>query len=391
MKNIFVFIFLVIANFSFAQKFKNLAPTPPMGWNSWNKFQCDSINENVVKQIADAMVNSGMKDAGYQYVVIDDCWQIARDSAGFIIVDSTKFPSGIKVLADYVHSKGLKFGIYSCAGVRTCAGRPGSRGHEFQDAYTYAKWGVDYFKEDWCNTDGQTAKESYTLMRDAMYKAGRPVVFSLCDWGLSSPWSWASDVGNLWRTTGDIADSWDKGYGQEGHMWGGSVLMNLDMQRKLEKYAGPDHWNDPDMLEVGNGGLTINEERAHFSLWCMLAAPLIAGNDLRHMTKETTGILTNKEMIAIDQDALGKQGYIIDDKSDYQIYMKPLSSGDTAICLFNRADATKDVTANWNELKIGNNFKLRDVWKHADVGTTATSFKASIPKHDVVVLRLSKQ
>ena len=386
-----IFILAVFVGTTHAQKFKNLAPTPPMGWNSWNKFQCDSINEVVVKQVADAMVSSGMKDAGYQYVVIDDCWQIARDSAGFIVVDSAKFPSGMKALADYVHSKGLKFGIYSCAGVKTCGGRPGSRGHEYQDAYTYAKWGVDYLKEDWCNTDGQTAKESYTLMRDALYKAGRPIVFSLCDWGSSSPWSWASDVGNLWRTTGDIADSWDKGYGQEGKMWGGSVLMNLDMQRKLEKYAGPDHWNDPDMLEVGNGGLTVNEERAHFSLWCMLAAPLIAGNDLRHMTKATTDILTNKEMIAIDQDALGKQGYIISDENDYQVYMKPLSNGDSAICLFNRADTTKSVTVNWNVLKISNDFKLRDVWKHADAGTTSTAFKVSIPKHDVVVLRLSRK
>jgi alpha-galactosidase len=383
-------LILLLFNNTYAQKFNELALTPPMGWNSWNKFQCDSINEKVVREIADAMVSSGMKAAGYQYVVIDDCWQIDRDSAGFIIVDSTKFPSGMKALADYVHSKGLKFGIYSCAGVKTCARRPGSRGHEYQDAYTYAKWGVDYLKEDWCNTDGQNPKESYTLMRDALYKAGRPIVFSLCDWGLSSPWSWASDVGHLWRTTGDIANSWDKGYGENGKMWGGSVLMNLDMQRNLEKYAGPGHWNDPDMLEVGNGRLTQQEERAHFSLWCMLAAPLIAGNDLRHMTKETLAVLTNEEMIAIDQDKLGKQGYLIVDHSDYQVYMKPLSDGDTAICLFNRGDTIKSVTVNWAELRIGNNFKLRDVWKHSAAGTTATLFKANIPKHDVVVLRLSR-
>lgn len=391
MRKIIFYLFLLIANFSFAQKFQNLAPTPPMGWNSWNKFQCDSINENVVKQIADAMVSSGMKNAGYQYVIIDDCWQIGRDSAGFIIADPKKFPSGIKALADYVHSKGLKFGIYSCAGMKTCAGRPGSRGHEFQDAYTYAKWGVDYLKEDWCNTDGQNAKESYTLMRDALYKAGRPIVFSLCDWGLSSPWQWAGDVGSLWRTTGDIADAWDKGYGADGKMWGGSVLMNLDMQRKLEKYAGPDHWNDPDMLEVGNGGLTVSEERAHFSLWCMLAAPLIAGNDLRNMTKVTTEILANKEVIAVDQDKLGNQGYRIVDEQNFEIYMKPLSDGDTAICLFNRGDQIKNVNINWSDLKLSNDFKIRDLWKHADIGTTTTLFKASIPRHDVIVLRLSKR
>lgn len=388
----YIFLFFVLTtNVSFAQKFKNLAPTPPMGWNSWNKFQCGSINEHVVRQIADAMISSGMKDAGYQYVVIDDCWQIGRDSAGFIIADSKKFPSGIEALADYVHGKGLKFGIYSCAGARTCAGRPGSRGHEYQDAYTYAKWGVDYLKEDWCNTDEQNAKESYTLMRDALYKAGRPIVFSLCDWGLSRPWTWASDVGNLWRTTGDIADAWDKGYCKDGKMWGGSVLMNLDMQRDLEKYAGPDHWNDPDMLEVGNGGLTVAEERAHFSLWCMLAAPLIAGNDLRNMTKQTTEILTNKEVIAVDQDKLGKQGYTIIDRQDFEVYMKPLSDGGTAICLFNRGNKLKDVNINWSDLKISNDFKIRDLWKHENVGTTAIAFKASIPQHDVIVLRLSKR
>jgi alpha-galactosidase len=392
MKHIaFSLLLLILFGCAHGQKFKDLALTPPMGWNSWNKFQCEDINEKVVREVADGMVSSGMKDAGYQYVVIDDCWQVARDSAGFIIVDSIKFPSGMKSLADYVHSKGLKFGIYSCAGVKTCAKRPGSRGHEFQDAYTYAKWGVDYLKEDWCNTDGQSAKESYTLMRDALYKAGRPIVFSLCDWGLSSPWAWASDVGHLWRTTGDIADSWDKGYGENGRMWGGSVLMNLDMQRNLEKYAGPGHWNDPDMLEVGNGGLTVNEERAHFSLWCMLAAPLIAGNDIRQMTKETTEILTNREMIAIDQDPLGRQGYIIVDTRDYQVYLKPLLNGDTAICLFNRADTEKNVTVKWADLKIGNNLKIRDVWKHAGAGTTDSDFTCRIPKHDVVVLRLSKK
>jgi alpha-galactosidase len=391
MKKSIVLFFVLATNILFAQKFKNLAPTPPMGWNSWNKFQCDGISEQVIKEIADAMVSSGMKDAGYQYVVIDDCWQIARDSAGFIIADPKKFPSGIKALADYVHSKGLKFGIYSCAGVKTCAGRPGSRGHEFQDAYTYAKWGVDYLKLDWCNTDGQNAKESYTLMRDALYKAGRPIVFSLCDWGTSSPWQWAGDVGNLWRTTGDIADNWDKGYGENGKMWGGSVLMNLDMQRRLEKYAGPDHWNDPDMLEVGNGGLTTSEERAHFSLWCMLAAPLVAGNDLRNMSKETKEILTNKEEIAVEHDKLGRQGYRIVDEQNFEVYMKPLSDGDTAICLFNRGEETKNVNINWSEYKISGNFKIRDLWKHADAGTTATDFKTIIPKHDVIVLRLSRR
>jgi alpha-galactosidase len=284
-RNLLVLIALGFFQQGFAQKFEQLALTPPMGWNSWNKFACDGINERVIRETADAMVSSGMKDAGYEYIVIDDCWQTGRDSSGNIIVDAKKFPSGIKALADYIHSKGLKFGIYSCAGNKTCAGRPGSHGHEYQDAISYARWGVDYLKEDWCNTGSQNAKASYTLMRDALYKAGRPIVFSLCEWGTNKPWEWAAGIGHLWRTCGDIANNWSKMEGDKGRIWGGSVLANLDLQKGLEEYAGPGHWNDPDMLEVGNGVLSAAEDRAHFSLWCMLAAPLIAGNDLNNMTR----------------------------------------------------------------------------------------------------------
>ncbi len=382
-------IALLIVHQSFAQKFEQLALTPPMGWNSWNKFACDGVNEQVIRQTADAMVSSGMKDAGYEYVVIDDCWQIDRDSSGNIVVDPKKFPSGIKALADYVHSKGLKFGIYSCAGSKTCAGRPGSRGHEYQDAISYARWGVDYLKLDWCNADGQNAKDSYALMRDALYKAGRPIVFSLCEWGTNKPWEWAGDVGHLWRTSGDIANHWSKMEGNDGKIWGGSVLANLDLQRGLEKYAGPGRWNDPDMLEVGNAVLNVAEDRAHFSLWCMLAAPLIAGNDLSHMSKETINVLTNKELIAVDQDKRGKQGYLIEDEENFQIFLKPLSGGDTAICLFNRGGQIREVNIDWKKYKIGTDHSLRDLWKKQAAGTTATSYKASIPKHDAVVLRLS--
>ncbi|HVY73792.1 MAG TPA: glycoside hydrolase family 27 protein [Puia sp.] len=374
----------------YAQKFEQLAQTPPMGWNSWNKFACDGVNEQVIRETADAMVSSGMKDAGYEYVVIDDCWQIDRDSLGNIIADPKKFPSGIKALADYVHSKGLKFGIYSCAGRKTCAGRPASRGHEFQDAITYARWGVDYLKLDWCNAEGQNAKESYTLMRDALYKAGRPIVFSLCEWGSNKPWEWAGDVGHLWRTSGDISDNWSTYWGNDGKIWGGSVLANLDLQRGLEKYAGPGRWNDPDMLEVGNGGLTPAEDRAHFSLWCMLAAPLIAGNDLSHMSKETIDVLTNKELIAVDQDKLGKQGWLIEDRQNFQIYIKPLSGGDTAICLFNRGDQPLTASVDWSKYKISGGHSIRDLWKKQPAGNTSTPFKAVIPKHDVVVLRIGK-
>ncbi|MFI5124474.1 MAG: glycoside hydrolase family 27 protein [Chitinophagales bacterium] len=382
-------IALLVFQQGFTQKFENLALTPPMGWNSWNKFACDGVNEQVIRKTADAMVSSGMKDAGYEYVVIDDCWQIDRDSDGNIVADPKKFPSGIKALADYVHSKGLKFGIYTCAGTHTCAGRPGSLGHEYQDAISYARWGVDYLKEDWCNTEGQNAPQSYKLMRDALYKAGRPIVFSLCEWGSNKPWEWAGDVGHLWRSSGDISDSWSKAGAGDGRIWGGSVLVNLDLQQGLEKYAGPGRWNDPDMLEVGNGGLTPAEDRAHFSLWCMLAAPLIAGNDLSNMSKETISVLTNKEVIAVDQDKLGKQGYLIENEEYFQIYLKPLSGGDTAICLFNRGDQNKEVNIDWKKYKIGAGHSIRDLWKKQAAGTTSANYKASIPKHDVVVLRLS--
>ncbi len=380
---------LLISLQGFSQKFDQLAQTPPMGWNSWNKFACDGINEQVIRKTADDMVSSGMKDAGYEYVVIDDCWQVDRDSSGFIVADPKKFPSGIKALADYVHNKGLKFGIYSCAGRRTCAGRPASRGHEYQDAIAYARWGVDYLKLDWCNAEGQNAKESYTLMRDALYKAGRPIVFSLCEWGTNKPWEWAGDVGHLWRSSGDIGNHWDKVDGNDGRIWGGSVLVNLDLQKGLEKYAGPGRWNDPDMLEVGNGVLTVAEERAHFSLWCMLAAPLIAGNDLSTISKETLGILTNKEVIAIDQDKLGKQGYLIEDEEKFQIFLKPLSGGDTAICLFNRGDLPREMTIDWKKYKIGPDHALRDLWKKQAVGTTSTDYKGTVGGHDVVVLKVS--
>ena len=296
------FFFLIVS----AQKYDQLAKTPPMGWNSWNKYGCN-IREDLIMGMADAMVTSGMKDAGYEYIVIDDCWQVSRDVNGEIVADKERFPNGIKHLADYIHSKGLKFGIYSCAGNRTCAGRPGALGHEYQDARTYASWGVDYLKEDWCNTSSQDAKSSYTNMRDALYAAGRPIVFSLCEWGSNKPWEWATPIGHLWRTTGDISDSWN------------SMINIFSQQKDLAKYAGPGHWNDPDMLEVGNGRMTIEEYKTHFTLWCILAAPLMAGNDLQSMSPEYKTILTNKEIIALDQDTLGRQATCYRDNEDYQI------------------------------------------------------------------------
>ncbi|HET6569742.1 MAG TPA: glycoside hydrolase family 27 protein [Rhodothermales bacterium] len=387
----FCLLALLLAGTAHAQKFENLALTPPMGWNSWNKFACDGLNEQVVRETADAMVSTGMKDAGYEYIVLDDCWQVSRDSAGNIVPDAQKFPHGIEALADYIHSKGLKFGLYSDAGRKTCQGRPGGRGYEYQDARQYAAWGVDYLKYDWCYTETQNAQASYKLMRDALYQAGRPIVFSICEWGTSKPWEWAADVGNLWRTTGDITPTWDVPSGGNGQIYGGGVLVNLEMQRGLEKYAGPGHWNDPDMLEVGNGDLTAEENKSHFSMWAMLAAPLMAGNDLRNMPDETRMILTNKDVIAIDQDPLGKQAHRASRRDGIETWVKPLSGGNWAVALLNLKDQAQAVTVDWSRYDIGAGYQLRDLWKHQHVGDTGEDFHADIPPHGVVVLKLEKR
>ncbi len=363
-----------------------LALTPPMGWNSWNKFACD-VNEKVVRDAADAMVASGMRDAGYQFIVIDDCWQVDRDSKGNIIVDAKTFPSGIKALADYVHSKGLKFGIYSDAGTKTCAGRPGSWGYEFQDARQYAEWGVDYLKYDWCNSGGQNSAAAYSRMRDALAVCGRPIVFSICEWGSTKPWLWAKDVGNLWRTTGDIQDFWE---GKKD--WGGlGVVQIIDLQDGLETYSGPGHWNDPDMLEVGNGGMTDTEYRSHFSFWCLLAAPLMAGNDLRTMNPATRDILTNKEVIAVDQDPLGKQGAKVRDDGDLEVWARPLADGARAVILFNRGTKEAQITVNWPEIGYTKDVpaQVRDLWQHKDLGASKGTFRAAVPGHGVVMVRIT--
>lgn len=360
-----------------------LARTPPMGWNSWNKFACD-VNEQLIREMADAMVTSGMKDAGYVYLVIDDCWQIDRDAQGNILPDPHRFPSGMKALADYVHSRGLKFGLYSDAGTLTCQKRPGSRGYEFQDARQYAAWGVDYLKYDWCSTGTQNAPASYSIMRDALLKAGRPIVFSICEWGTSKPWLWAKDVGNLWRTTGDIQDCWDC-----KRDWGGmGVVHILDLQDGLESYAGPGHWNDPDMLEVGNEGMTITEYRAHFSLWCILAAPLMAGNDLRNMTNEVKEILTNREVIAVDQDSLGMQGRRVKRDGDREVWAKQLADGGRAVVLFNRGPKSQEISVSWTEIGYPQQVaaQVRDLWAHKDLGKLTGKFSAEVPSHGVVMV-----
>lgn len=370
-----------------------------MGWNTWNKFGCD-INEDLIMQAADAMVESGMKDAGYEYIVIDDCWHGDRDENGFIKENKERFPSGMKALVDYVHSKGLKFGIYSDAGATTCAGRPGSRGREYQDAQTYADWGVDYLKYDWCDTDGLNAEGAYTTMRNALYEAGRPVIFSICEWGQNKPWEWAQDIGHMWRTTGDIYHCWDC---EEDHgdwsSWG--VLRILDMQDGLRKYAGPGHWNDPDMMEVGNG-MTVSEDRAHFTMWSMLAAPLIAGNDLDAMTEETRKILTHRDIIAINQDPLGRQAFKYAEKDGLETWFKPLENGDWAVTFLNRATEPRTVNFNWTEEIVIDpdfgheasfhkaTFTIKDVWKNRELENSKSVFKTTVPPHDVVTLRLEQ-
>jgi alpha-galactosidase len=391
-------IFLLSSN-AYAQKFEQLAMTPPMGWNSWNKFGCN-VNEALIRETADALVSSGMKDAGYLYINIDDCWHGERDSLGFIQPDPARFPSGMKALADYIHSKGLKLGIYSDAGWKTCGGRPGSRGREYQDAMTYAKWGVDYLKYDWCNTEGLKAEGAYLTMRDALYAAGHPIVLSICEWGNNKPWEWGKKIGHLWRTTGDIYNCFDcvKDHGT-WKSWG--VMQILDMQKGLREHAGPGHWNDPDMLEVGNG-MSTNEDRAHFSMWSILAAPLITGNDLRNMSKETREILTNREVIAVNQDALGVQGFQYSAKDSVEVWFKPLKDDEWAMVILNRNTSARKVSFDWKTEKVSDalskrdagfdatEYKLRDLWAGRDLGTTRRPLSADVAPHDVLMLRLKK-
>ena len=360
-----------------------LAPTPPMGWNSWNKFACN-VSGDLIKRAANAMVKTGMKDAGYEFIVIDDCWQVSRDAQGNIVPDAQRFPGGIKALADYVHSLGLKFGIYSDAGTKTCQGRPGTRGYEYQDARQYAAWGVDYLKFDWCSHSTQDAESSYALMADALKASGRPIVFSLCEWGSSKPWLWAGEVGNLWRTTGDIQDMW----AGKGKDYGLGVMDIVDLQVTLGTYAGPGHWNDPDMLEVGNGGMTDAEYRSHFSLWAILAAPLMAGNDLDAMTPAIHDILTNKEVIAVDQDPLGLEGRRVRHGEAGDVWVKQLQDGSRAVVLLNRGAADQTIGVTWEELGYPAHLEaaVRDLWAHKDLGKFTGTFSAPVASHAVMMV-----
>ncbi len=396
-----LFCLLFLYTTGVAQKFEGLALTPPMGWNSWNTFGIN-ISADLVKGVADELVRGGYRDAGYTYLVLDDGWMLRdRDSIGNLVADPAKFPQGMKVVVDYVHSKGLKVGIYNCAGATTCGGFAGSRGHEYQDARLYASWGIDYLKYDWCNTPKLNAEAAYTTMRDALFAAKRPVVFSICEWGDNQPWTWAAPIGHLWRTTGDIAPCWDC---EENHgswsSWG--LLRIVDMRKGIRAVAGPGHWNDPDMMEVGNG-MMVNEDRAHFSLWAMLAAPLIMGNDIRSASAATREILTNREVIAIGQDALGIQANAAWREGALDVWIKPLQNGDWALCFLNRGDAAYTLKYDWKHHNIADDlakksedfnkatFQIRDVWKKQPLGTTKDVLNAVIPSHDVLMLRLTKQ
>lgn len=398
-----------------AQKWENLGQTPQMGWNSWNKF-ASNINEQLIRETADAIVEKGLADAGYVYLNIDDCWHGERDEKGFITENKEKFPAGMQALVDYVHSKGLKFGIYSDAGEQTCACFPGSLGHEYQDAYMYAHWGVDYLKYDWCSTTNINPKGAYKLMRDALRAAGRPIFFSMCEWGSSQPWTWASEIGHSWRTTGDICASFEdeQHYGPDGKpTWRSlGVLHIIDINADLRQYAGPGHWNDPDMLEVGNG-MTVAEDRAHFSLWCMMASPLILGNDLNNMSQDTYNIITNRAVIAIDQDSLGIQGLRYKREGDIEYWFKPLVDGSWAFCIFNRGKESQNVTVDWDNFCFTDDLSGRstdfdkikytatNLWdasqkpfatrgkvKGKKGSDNSIAISATVPSHDVIVYRL---
>jgi alpha-galactosidase len=363
-----------------------LARTPPMGWNSWNRFH-DKFDDATVREMADAMVSSGMSKAGYTYIIVDEGWSSYRDKDGKI-TGNGRFPD-MKALADYVHSKGLKIGIYSSPGPQVCGGYQGSYGHEEEDAKTFADWGYDYLKYDWCSAFGiyqptpSDLQGAYQKMGEALAKAGRPIVFSLCEYGLGDVWNWGARTGgNLWRTTFDIADNWE------------SMERIGFAQLDITQYPQPGHWNDPDMLEVGNGGMTGDEYRTHMSLWAMLRAPLIAGNDLRHMTEETKSILMNADVIAIDQDSAAKPVEVLSAEGKREVLIRPLSGGAVAVGLFNRGDATGEISFRWDSLHLGaglggKSLHATNLWTHEEVKTEQDTFTAAVPKHGVVLLRVA--
>ena len=369
-----------------------VAQTPPMGWNSWNYF-FEKVTDKDIRNSADQIVSTGMKDAGYIYVNIDDTWEGERDASG-VLHTNAKFPD-MKALADYVHSKGLKIGIYSGPGPKTCAGYAGSLGHEEQDAQLYASWGIDYLKYDLCSfipavmmkqAPNDKAEQmrimiaAYDKMNKALKATGRPIVFSLCQYGWDAVWEWAPSVGgNLWRTTGDIQPNWDR------------IYALLEQQAGLEKYAGPSHWNDPDMLEVGNGKLTPAENRSHFSMWAMLAAPLLAGNDLPNMKPEIKAILTNRDVIAIDQDRLGKQASRVYSDGEVEVWTRNLSGGAIAIAVLNAGDnrySTHPFHLSLSKLGLQGPQSGKDLWTGKPI-TLTQNMPLEISSHDVLLVRIN--
>jgi alpha-galactosidase len=356
-----------------------LAPTPPMGWNSWNRFG-PFVSERLVLETADAMVATGMRDAGYRYVVIDDAWhESVRDDAGDLAENRWAFPHGLRWLGDRIHERGLRFGLYTDAGTRTCQGYPASLGNERRDAKKFAEWGVDFMKVDWCHTQGLRGRTTYPQWTEAIRASGRPMVLSISEWARDKPWEWAGSVGHMWRTTPDIADTWD------------SVTAIADSQVDLHPFAGPDRWNDPDMLEVGNGGMTDDEYRSHVSIWAMLAAPLMAGNDLRSMSAATRAILTAPEVIAVDQDVLGRQGRRVQRAGGAEIWARELQGGARAVLLLNRGDAPTNVRVLWEDLGVtgSRNARVRDLWSRADLGGHDGWYLRSLAPHACALLKVA--
>lgn len=403
-KGLFIFLVL-ISNFVFAQIPKKiLAPTPPMGWMTWNYFGTD-IHEKDIMEMADAMVSSGMLKAGYNHVFIDDGWVGGRDNRNNIIADPIRFPSGIKAMADYVHARGLKLGIYSDASPVTCEGYTASLGFEEQDAKTFAEWGVDYLKYDYCSApeDATTAKKRYKTMADALRKSGRDISFGICEWGMRKPWLWGAQVGGqLWRTTGDIRDKWINidDPAKNTFNWNG-ILNTADQNSGLYAYAGPGRWNDMDMLLAGlygrkgpsstRGGVGCNdtEYQTQMSLWCMMASPLAASNDIRNMNEATKKILLNDEIIAINQDELGKQAIRKINNADFSVYLKTLKNGDKAVAIVNKSNTVKDYALLFSTIGLLENYEIRDLWEHKIIGT-AKYWKGTIESHETKVFRLRR-
>jgi len=363
-----------------------LALTPPMGWYPWNEFGQEPQNEALIKETADALVRSGMKDAGYAYLGPDEGICFSREASGKLTSNLARYPSGLRGLGDYIHARGLKYALYTDAGTRTCSkAMPGTKGHEFEDMKAFAEWRADYVKIDWCNTEGQNPKQAYTRLRDAQLAAGRPIVFSLCSWGQGEPWKWAAAVGHLWRTTADIC-------GPGKASWS-MAMQNAAANEKLYAAAGPGHWNDPDMLITGMSGLGEAQNRSFFSLWCMMASPLIAGNDLRNMTASTIEILTNREAIGIDQDPLGIEGRIVRKDGEAEIWAgKRLFDGSQAVLVFNPASAPAPVEVTAGDVGFEKSVPLyvRDLWKHQTSGPLAGSIRVTVAPNDVAMLRVSK-